>query len=131
MNKSCQTTVRWVSPAPYNTPLGLAHSNVISDDEELDLVYLGWMLSSKLLLGKTEVEHISRIVSMKWSVDQLRGLVEGLLDNDKSANTYLRTGLTGVIETYPSSLSTSSIARRTCVGPGEAKILPHTAAYIT
>ena len=31
--------------------------------------------------------------------------------------------------TYPLSLSTSSIARRTCVGPGEAKMLPHTAAY--
>lgn len=31
--------------------------------------------------------------------------------------------------TYPLSLSTSSIARRTCVGPGEAKTLPHTAAY--
>jgi hypothetical protein len=41
----------------------------------------------------------------------------------------LRIGLTELIENYPLSLSTSSIARRTCVGPGEAKILPHTAAY--
>jgi hypothetical protein len=43
--------------------LCLAYGNVIPDDKELDLVYLGWILNSKLLLGETEVEHVSRIIS--------------------------------------------------------------------
>lgn len=53
-----------MSPAPHDTPLCLVYGNVIPDDKELDLVYLGWMLSSELLPGKTEVEHVARIVSM-------------------------------------------------------------------
>ena len=64
VNNSCQNCGEKVSPAPHDTPLCLAYGNVIPDDEELDLVHLGWMLNSKLLLGKTEVEHVSRIISM-------------------------------------------------------------------
>ena len=64
-----------VSPASHDTSLGLAYGNVVSDDKEFDLVYLGWILSSKLLLGKTEVEHVSGVISSEWSVDQLRELI--------------------------------------------------------
>jgi hypothetical protein len=64
--------MRRVLPASYDTPLGLAYSNVVSDDKEFNLVYLGWMLSSKLFLGKTKVEHVSCVVSSKWSVDPLK-----------------------------------------------------------
>jgi len=63
VNKSCQNYGERVSPAPNNISLCLAHGNVIPDDKELDLVYLGWMLNSELLLGETEVEHVSSIVS--------------------------------------------------------------------
>jgi hypothetical protein len=63
VNKSCRNFGERVSPAPHDTPLSLAYGNVIPDDKELDLVYLGWMLNSKLLLGETEVEHVSRIIS--------------------------------------------------------------------
>jgi hypothetical protein len=48
--------------------LGLAYGDVIPDDKKLDLVYLGGMLRRKLFLGKTEVEHISRVISLKRSV---------------------------------------------------------------
>jgi hypothetical protein len=54
--------MRKISPASHDTPLGLADSNVVSDDKEFDLVYLGWVLSSKLLLGKTKVEHVPCVV---------------------------------------------------------------------
>jgi hypothetical protein len=64
--------MRRVSPASHDTPLGLAYGNIVSDDKEFDLVYLGWMLSSKLFLGKTKVEYISRVISSTWSVDLLR-----------------------------------------------------------
>ena len=77
--------MRSVSPAPHDTPLGFAYGNVIPDDEKLDLVHLGWMLGGKLLLGKAEVENVSCIISTNWSLNQLRELMEGLLDNDKSA----------------------------------------------
>jgi hypothetical protein len=80
--------MRGESPASHDTPLGLAYGNVVSDDEEFDLAYLGWMLSSKLFLGKTKVEHVSRVISRRWSVDQLRELMEGLLDNNKRAINY-------------------------------------------
>jgi hypothetical protein len=43
------------SPASHDTPLGLAYGDVVSDDEKFDLVYLRWMLSSKLLFGKTKI----------------------------------------------------------------------------
>lgn len=88
VNKSCQNYGEKVSPAPHDTALCLAYGNVIPDDKELYLVYFGWMLNSKLLLGKTEVEHVSCIISTTWSVGQLRELVEGLLDNDKCAIDY-------------------------------------------
>ena len=88
VNKSCQNTVRRASPAAHDTPLCLAYGDVIPDDKKLDLFYLGWMLRSKLLLGKTKVEHVSRIISMMWSVDQLTELVDDLLDNNKSAIDY-------------------------------------------
>jgi len=68
--------------------LCLAYGNIIPDDKKLDLFHLGWVLNSKLLLGKTEVEHVSRIISRTLSVSQLRELVESLLDNDKSAIDY-------------------------------------------
>ena len=55
-------------PASHDAALGLAYSNVIPHDKKLDLVYFGRMLRSKLLLGKTEVEHISSIISLKMSV---------------------------------------------------------------
>jgi hypothetical protein len=64
VNKSSQNYGEKVSPATHDTPLRLAYGNVIPDDKELDLVYLGRMLNSELLLGKTEVEHVSRIISM-------------------------------------------------------------------
>ena len=88
VNKSCQNYGKRESPAPNDTPLCPAYGNVIPDDKELDLVYLGWMLNSKLLLGETEVEHVSRIISRSQSASQLKELVEGLLDNDKSAINY-------------------------------------------
>jgi len=44
--------------------LCLAYGNVIPDDKEFDLVYLGRMMNSKFLLGKTEIEHVSRIISV-------------------------------------------------------------------
>lgn len=90
MNKSSQNYGEKVSPAPHDTPLRLTDGNVIPDDKELDFVYLGRMLNSELLLGKTEVEHVSRIISMTQSVDQLRRLEESLLDNDKSAIDYFQ-----------------------------------------
>ena len=43
---------------------------------------------------------------------------------------YCQKNVEGEKGAYPLLLSTSSIARRTCVGPGEAKTLPHTAASI-
>jgi hypothetical protein len=52
--------------------LGLAYGNVVSNDKKFDLVYPGWMLSSKLFLGKTKVEYVTRVISSKWSVDPLR-----------------------------------------------------------
>jgi hypothetical protein len=55
-----------VLPASHDTPLGLAYGDIIADDKELDLVDLGRMLCSKLLLGKTEVENISGVVSTEW-----------------------------------------------------------------
>jgi hypothetical protein len=48
--------------------LGLAYGHVIPDNEEPDLVCLGRVLCSKLLLGEAKVEHISGIISSKWSV---------------------------------------------------------------
>jgi hypothetical protein len=57
--------MRRVSPASHDTPLGLAYGNVVPDNKEFDLVYLGWMLGSKLLLGKTKVEHVSRVISSR------------------------------------------------------------------
>jgi hypothetical protein len=54
-----------ILPASHDTALGLAYSNVIPHDKKLDLVYLGRMLRSKLLLGETEIEHISSIISSK------------------------------------------------------------------
>jgi hypothetical protein len=77
--------MRRVSPASHDTPLGLAYGNVVPDNKEFDLVYLGWMLGSKLLLGKTKVEHVSRVISSRWSVEPLGELMDGILDNNKSA----------------------------------------------
>jgi hypothetical protein len=43
--------------------LGPAYGDIIPNDKELDLVYLGRMLCREFLLCETKVEHISRIVS--------------------------------------------------------------------
>ena len=76
--------MRKISPASHDTPLGLAYSNVVSNDKEFDLVYLGWVLSSELLLGKTKVKHVPCVIPSRESVDPLMVLMEGLLDNNKS-----------------------------------------------
>ena len=50
-------------PAPDYIPLGPTHSHVISDDKELNFTCFGRMLRSELLFSKTEVEHVSGIIS--------------------------------------------------------------------
>jgi hypothetical protein len=60
--------LKWVLPASNDAALGPADGNVISDDEEPDPVRFGRMLCGELFFSKTEVEHISRIISSRWSV---------------------------------------------------------------
>jgi hypothetical protein len=50
-------------PAPDYIPLAPTHRHVISDDKELDFICFGRMLRSELFFGKTEVEHVTGIIS--------------------------------------------------------------------
>lgn len=50
-------------PATDYIPLGPTHGHVISDDKELDFICFGRVLRSELLFSKTEVEHVSGIIS--------------------------------------------------------------------
>ena len=57
--------LRWRGHAPATDDLALrlAYSDVISDNDELDAVGLVRVLRRILLLRKTEVQDISRVVS--------------------------------------------------------------------
>jgi len=60
--------IRCLLPSSHDAPLGLPYGDIIPDDKELDLVYLGRMLCRELLLCKTKVEYISRIISSEMLV---------------------------------------------------------------